>query len=557
VDEQSKDALKLQDSALSGSGSRLLDRYELGEQLGSGGMGRVFKARQLATGRLVAVKLMSEAFASADAIKRFEHEMKAISRLFHPNLVALVDFGYDDRQCPVLVQEFIPGSSLESILRERKHLSAQEIIDIFCKICQGLSHVHEKGLVHRDLKPSNIMIAADETGQLQVKIVDFGIAKSSQQTQSLTKTGDVLGSPLYMSPEQALAQKVDHRSDIYSLGCMLYEAATGLPPFQGDSALQSLCMRLNTDPAPFEKVAPFYAFPDGLEHVVMRAMERQPQRRYQTAAALYADLRNLERQVPRTTGSAEGIRQMRQQAELHQRHHALTSLAVCIGITGLFVLGAGWILSQRHSSAPSRTPAPASTGTANTAMQTRIPQAATTNQTEQQTSKPSIASAASTSVALHADKSVKRMDKSKAVIKAKPELPAYIKEQLEDANPPVIARSGGKNQLPPAPAPPLPPSIVNKPQALLDFGTTLIRAGRAKEAAEAWYHASEVARAQNDMPRAAAALIGIAEIQESYQTDFASALETRRNAARLCLGWLHHPPIKNMVADNLAAMADD
>jgi serine/threonine protein kinase len=292
----------------------LSDRYELMERIGEGGMGTVYKARQIATDRVVAIKFLSDQFVSDDVRRtRFEHEARAASSLYHPNLVSIVDFGCDENARPYLVQEYIPGIGLDVMLRAKGRLEPHDLIEIFSQICKGLSHVHHKGIVHRDLKPSNIMVVKDEAGDLQVKIVDFGIAKQDR-TQAITQTGELLGSPLYMSPEQALGQQVDARSDIYSVGCMLYESAVGKPPFMGENSISTLVMRLNHEPVAFEQAAPFCGMPEGLEKAVMRALRRDPAERYQTIAALQADLKELERvSPPKPSATIQGLRTLRSQ----------------------------------------------------------------------------------------------------------------------------------------------------------------------------------------------------------------------------------------------------
>jgi serine/threonine protein kinase len=262
--------------------------------------------------------------------------------------------------------EYIPGVGLDQILLEQKRLQPYELIEIFSQICKGLAHVHSKGLVHRDLKPGNVMVAREEFGDLLVKIVDFGIAKEQSTAQSVTQTGEILGSPLYMSPEQANAAKVDARSDIYSVGCMLYEAATGRPPFQCEGALQTLVMRLNNDPPPFEEVAPFACLSGELEAVVRRALQREPDARYQTMAALCADLRELVRIHPAPTEMAESIKTLRVNAPIVEsvlpkepvrwKSIAVQAAAVVLMAAGLLTLA--WYFLQEQKKAVRLAPPP-------------------------------------------------------------------------------------------------------------------------------------------------------------------------------------------------------
>lgn len=345
------------------AGEPILDsRYVLGERLGQGGMGAVYKATQTTTGRAVAVKVCSDALDD-NARKRMEQELVAIRSLHHPNLVGLIDFGYDEAGRPFLVEELLQGETLAQMIARKKFLDQDTIIEIFAQICQGLAHVHEKGFVHRDLKPSNIMVTQSTTGETHIKIIDFGIAKFSQHTQGLTRTGEVIGSPLYMSPEQAQGLKLDSRSDIYSVGCMLFEAATGRPPFLGESPLQTLMLRMHEDPPPFISVSPYAVLEREFEQVVRRTLSRDVKDRYQTCAALNGDLRCLQR-VRATKDGASGMQIMRKQAEKQQQAehassvmaHGLTVVAV-VAIISLTCLAFAVLNSQYKQRISLETPA--------------------------------------------------------------------------------------------------------------------------------------------------------------------------------------------------------
>lgn len=274
----------------------LTGRYRLDEKLGEGALGAVYKGMQLSTGRTVAVKFLKKDDVSPNDRLRFEQEATCLSLLSHPNLVSIIDFGYDDAGTQYLVLDYIEGETLQSRLAKKGKLTAVEFIDVFTQICKGLSHAHAKGIVHRDLKPSNIMIVADPSGEQIVKIVDFGIARESQSTTRLTSTGGIVGSPAYMSPEQAEGFPCDARSDIYSIGCIMYECLTGRLPFEANTAMAALVKRLHSEPGPF--VA------GGLEKIVFRALERTPERRYQNASQLLSELSSSDwtkvRARPRT-----------------------------------------------------------------------------------------------------------------------------------------------------------------------------------------------------------------------------------------------------------------
>lgn len=332
----------------------LSERYELLDQIGEGGMGAVFKARQIATDRLVAIKFLSGQFALDEGRRaRFEQEQKSASALYHPNLISIVDFGCDQHKQPYIVMEYVPGRGLDQILSEKKRLEVHEIIEIFTQICKGLSHAHHKGIIHRDMKPSNVMVFTDEAGALQVKVVDFGIAKTERRDgQSLTQTGEVLGSPLYMSPEQATGNPIDQRSDIYSVGCMLFEACTGEPPFVGENAVLTLCMRLTKDPPSFAEVAPYACLPAELESIVRRCLNRELDQRYQTIAAVHADLKDLERTNPPLKATATNLKSLRQQAPVHEAPASHFDWRPAAIVLLMAAAGAGFIAWQSSQHQP-------------------------------------------------------------------------------------------------------------------------------------------------------------------------------------------------------------
>ncbi len=337
------------DEALAISAKNIAERYQLLEKIGEGGMGTVFKAKQLATSRTVAIKFLSGRLHKGDArLARFEQEMRMASTFNHPNLVSIVDYGSDAEERPFIVLDFVPGIGLDSLLEQQKHLKPHDLIEIFCQICKGLAHMHQNGVVHRDLKPSNIMVDQNEAGETRVTIVDFGLAKLDQtQSQSLTQTGEVIGSPLYMSPEQSLGQKIDHRSDIYSLGCMMFEAVTGVPPFLGENPVQTICMRV-MQPAPtFAEVAPAMYLPEALEKVVQKSLKREPEERYQSVAALQADLRELEKERTLPSATAKGLRNYAQAPQPERAPQRPRWLLPTV-LTALMLSSAGilWILKS-------------------------------------------------------------------------------------------------------------------------------------------------------------------------------------------------------------------
>lgn len=272
------------------SGTRL-GPYELLSPLGAGGMGEVYRARDTRLGRDVAIKVLPDEFAKdADRLERFEREAQSVAALSHPNIMALHDFGREGA-VPYAVMEFLEGSTLRKRLADGP-LPVRKAVDIAVEVAQGLGAAHEKGIVHRDLKPENLFITKDG----RVKILDFGLAKvlpataaEWEATRSLDKhqstaSGVILGTVGYLSPEQAKGEPADSRSDIFSLGAVLYEMLTGVKPFYRDSMVETLHAVLKEDPAPFpESSAPV---PAELERIVRRCLEKSPGERFQSARDL-------------------------------------------------------------------------------------------------------------------------------------------------------------------------------------------------------------------------------------------------------------------------------
>lgn len=280
-------------------GTTIAERYKIVSLLGKGGMSKVYKARHLLIDRFVAIKLLHTHLATdLGAVKRFQQEARAASSLNHPNVITVYDFGITASGQEFLVMDFLDGESLSAYLARKQSFDLPALLKIFQQVCQGLASAHARGIVHRDIKPSNIMLVRDGTAFNIVKIVDFGIAKlvpaEGQDFQQLTQTGEIFGSPPYMSPEQCMGQKLDARSDIYSLGCVLYEALTGRPAFAGASSFETMNMHLNSLPLPFAEACPERALPPRLEEIVFKALAKDSQKRYQTVSALKDDLLAVE-----------------------------------------------------------------------------------------------------------------------------------------------------------------------------------------------------------------------------------------------------------------------
>ncbi|HEY9679339.1 MAG TPA: serine/threonine-protein kinase [Drouetiella sp.] len=291
---------KISSNAKFSPGKILDGRYLVLEVLGQGGMGTVYKVEQVFLGSSLALKIISDTALSDVNVRRFQAEARASAALKHPNIVAMHDFGVLENQTPFLAMEFVQGETLEALLKTRV-LMLDDTIDMFMQICAGLAHAHERGIVHRDIKPSNIMILDQLPLNTEgsVKILDFGIAKLMQheggEIQALTKTGEIFGSPLYMSPEQCSGELVDSRSDIYSLGCVLFEALTGAAPFIGENALATMMLH-QSSPTPLLREASLGAeFPNELQQIIQTMLAKEPTQRYQKLTEAMEDLAAIKR----------------------------------------------------------------------------------------------------------------------------------------------------------------------------------------------------------------------------------------------------------------------
>lgn len=268
-------------------GKTFADRYIIDSVLGLGGMSVVYKAKHKLMDRTVAIKMMHNVLKQdVTALERFKLEAQAASSLSHQNVITVYDFGVTPDGEPFFVMDCLEGESLKDLIERKGRISYDRALSIFKQICEGLEAAHKRGIVHRDLKPANVIVTKQDDGSEHVRLVDFGIAKmlkqDGRQQQQLTKTGEVFGSPIYMSPEQCLGKDIDARSDIYALGCLMYETLSGEPPFLGSGFLETMNMHVGDKAKPLTEVVPDANLPVELVEVINRCMEKDPDARFQS-----------------------------------------------------------------------------------------------------------------------------------------------------------------------------------------------------------------------------------------------------------------------------------
>jgi serine/threonine protein kinase len=295
------------------SGTILDGKYEFIELIGSGGMGVIYKARQIVLNKIVAIKMLHSEALNERALKRFQHEGKSASVLSHPNIIKVYDFSISSHNEPYLVMEMVHGQSLEQKIESEGLLDTDFTLQAILQVCDGLSHAHKNGVLHRDLKPSNILIVRDNEEDTDkprdkngpgftAKILDFGIAKivegDNAASLALTRTGETIGSPLYMSPEQCNGKPMDKRSELYALGCTIFECLTGLPPFVGMSLAQVIVKIQGEDPPSLKDASLGKDFPPALEGIILKLLSKNPDDRYQSVDELKWDLENFRESPP-------------------------------------------------------------------------------------------------------------------------------------------------------------------------------------------------------------------------------------------------------------------
>jgi serine/threonine protein kinase len=368
-------------------GDILAGKYRIERTLGEGAMGIVFAARHIELHELRAIKLMlPSALGDAEGLERFLREARAAVRLRSRHIARVLDIGRTDDGAPFIVMEHLEGSDLRAVLASAGTFPVIDAVRYVAQACEGLAEAHAVGIVHRDLKPANLFLTREPNGEPCIKVLDFGIAKSSAAADAsaleMTKTAEIIGTPMFMSPEQMRSTRdVDARTDVWALGVILFRALTGQAPFQGTTITQ-LCAAVVADPAPLPSSLRA-ELPLGLEDIVLRCLEKDPTRRYANAAELCAalapftgadvgprmpepvrqpsmpDAASADAPTLQTTGKAGSWQQLQTHpAEVKQSSPVATLLMACggafvlvLGAVGIFAL-----LNGRGSAAPAVAP---------------------------------------------------------------------------------------------------------------------------------------------------------------------------------------------------------
>ncbi len=282
-------------------GKEVAGQFRIIQRIGSGGMGAVYKAEQPDMNRFVAIKILhSKYLARQDLVSRFRREARAMSHLSHPNTARVFLYGQLEDGACYFVMEYLDGRNLAQLVRAEGPMDPERAINVMVQVCGALEEAHQTGIVHRDLKPENIFLTVQGGISDFPKVLDFGLAKVTERQMRpgsliLTQEGMVFGTPEFMSPEQARGEPLDGRSDIYSLGIILYELLTGKLPFDAKQPMDYINMHINEEPIPLSERAPERDFPAGLELVLQKALAKKPDHRFQTAADFGQALRDVIR----------------------------------------------------------------------------------------------------------------------------------------------------------------------------------------------------------------------------------------------------------------------
>lgn len=327
-------------------GSVLDGKYEILTRIASGGFGSVYRARHLAMAKEVAIKVLHPRFSvDPEVVKRFQHEARTIATLRHPNILTVYAFGTAD-DLVYMVTELVEGKSLGNIIRAVGPLPPEQAMPLFLQVCDAMTHAHKNDVLHRDLKPDNIVIVTEPDNTKSVKVIDFGLAKLLHGEQRMTKTGEVVGDPNYMSPEQAQGQQLDARSDVYSFGCSMYEVLTGNKPFRGDDPVAVLFQQVSQPPEPF---AQRLHLPKALEVITLTAMAKNTDVRFDSFEAVKSALEKfvanpeVSMKIPAGANALSGGARIGGSANIR-----IKTLALLVLVAAMLGGMGWWIYSERQ-----------------------------------------------------------------------------------------------------------------------------------------------------------------------------------------------------------------
>lgn len=316
-------------------GQIVAERYEILDEVGTGGLSIVYTARDLLLRRVIAIKLLNA--TSAEHIVRLQREARAICQLRHKNIIEVYDFFMTDGTVPVLAMEYINGESLDGRIRRLGPMSQFDACEVFEQICEAIAYAHGRQILHRDLKPGNVLLRESHDGKLEVKIIDFGIAKILNSNELyLTVSGTVLGTPSFLSPEQASGQEVDHRSDIYSFGCLMYKTLTGKSPFRGSTAADVVNAQIFQDAPSLSQGNNSIEYSEEIEKLVSRTLEKDPDNRFQSMKEIADAIASL-RFVPTAKLEMHDVPSKLISESQIAKAKFLPIVFIILGLIGLFV----------------------------------------------------------------------------------------------------------------------------------------------------------------------------------------------------------------------------
>lgn len=333
-------------------GEFLDNKYEVLSVVGRGGMSIVYRARNIFTQGIVAVKMLKQDFVEdEELVARFSREASAGIKMVHPNIIGMHEVGTARSGQPFIIMDFLEGDTLAKILRAEGRVSVKRCVKIMLQICDAVSHMHNQKIIHRDIKPGNIMLVETANDVDVVKLFDLGFAKIRAEPGSnqgdLTQYGDVLGTPLYMSPEQTQGLPLDSRSDIYSMGCVMYEMLAGSAPLVGNSVLETMQMQVKERPKALDDARPDLYIPEQLTEIVFQAMEKEPDSRYQSIGDFKKDIESVSMSLSGKMTSQVALPGISKLKQLPPSKPKLPITVIIIGVV-LLILVLLMVFGQHH-----------------------------------------------------------------------------------------------------------------------------------------------------------------------------------------------------------------